>query len=415
MVREAGEQKMNAIPEPGERIVTGIEGVAFGGDGIGRAGERVLFVPFTVDGDVAEVEITGVRKRYARGRIVRLVEPSRHRVSPPCPYFSRCGGCRLQHIAYVRQLEIKRRQVEEIFRRIGKIPLPPVAPVMPSPRPFGWRGKAEFHVEGGREGSARAGLMALSSHDLVEVERCAICEETINRKYAVFREELRSGRVCAGEDRRTIWSDEEGEAPTEMAAGSGTPSDVLRIVAGKRLTVPYRGFFQANVSLVRELVAQVIGMCALSGRETVIDAYGGSGLFSVFLAPRARRLTGIEGEAEAVRCAAINLEREGLSHARFLRGDVGRVLRERFSGEKADVVVLDPPRTGCGEEVLDAVAALRPERIVYVSCDPPTQARDAGRLSALGYRLQRLQPLDMFPQTGHVEVIALLTPAASFR
>ena len=394
----------------GDRVGTQIGDVAFGGDGVGRVGDRVLFVPFTVDGDEVEVEITEVKKRYGRGRLLRIVSPSVHRVAPPCPQYARCGGCRMQHIAYVHQLEIKRWQVEQTFRRIAKLTPPPVSSVIPSPRPYGYRGKAEFHLAEGR-GGLRPGLMALASTDLVEVEQCGICDDSLNRKLGEFRESLLRGEVPVEGDRQTIWSDEPGEPPVGVATGSGKVPDVTRIVRGKRLTVPYRGFFQANIALIGALVDQVSGMCALSGGETVVDAYGGAGLFSLFLGERAGRLFGIEGDREAVRCAGINLRREGLTQAEFFSGDVADVLDREFVGQKmkADVLVLDPPRDGCGGEVVEKVAAIGPARIVYVSCNPATQARDIRRLAESGYALRRLQPLDMFPQTAHIEVVALLT------
>ena len=368
----------------GDRVGTLIGDVAFGGDGVGRIGDCVLFVPFTVDGDEVEVEITEVKKRYARGRLLRIVSPSVHRVAPPCPYYARCGGCRMQHIAYAHQLEIKRRQVEQTFRRIAKLSPPPVSSVIPSPRPYGYRGKAEFHLAEGR-GGRRLGLMALASNDLVEVERCGICDDSINRKLGELREGLLRGDVRLEGDRQIIWSDEPGEPPVGVATGSGKAPDVTRIVRGKRLTVPYRGFFQANIALVGELVDQVAGMCALSGGETVVDAYGGAGLFSLFLGERAGRLFGIEGDREAVRCAGINLRREGLGQAEFFLGDVADVLDREFLRRKmkVDVVVLDPPRDGCGGEVIEKVAAIGPERIVYVSCNPATQARDIRRLAEM--------------------------------
>jgi len=408
---------MSALFKVGNRVRTGIEDVAFGGDGVAKVSDLVLFVPFTVDGDETEVEITGIRKRYARGRLVRILTPSRHRVPPVCPDYTCCGGCRMQHIAYDHQLELKRRQVEEIFKRIAGVSHPPVAPLIPSPRPFGWRGKAEFHLAGGRGGPHRTGLMALASYELIEVERCAIVEESINGKYRRFRDGFRSDEVRVAGERQVIWSDETGERPTEIFTGLGRPPDVERVVRGRRLTVPGRGFFQANVALVGELVEQVVGMCGLTGRETVIDAYGGTGLFSLFLGPRAGRLFGIEGDREAVRCAGINLCREGLPQAEFLHGDVADILRNEFASHRrtAEVIVLDPPRDGCGEGVLEGVAALHPERIVYISCNPATQARDVRILAGRGYGLRLLRPLDMFPQTGHIEVVALLTWDAESR
>ncbi|MHB8908878.1 MAG: class I SAM-dependent RNA methyltransferase [Syntrophales bacterium] len=394
----------------GDRVETTIDDVAFGGDGVGRVDDLVVFVPFTVDGDEVEVRITEVKKRYARGSMVRIITPSRHRVVAPCPYYTRCGGCRMQHIAYPHQLEIKERQVRQAFGRIGKLPLPPVAAVLPSPKPYGYRGKAEFHLAGGREGR-RLGLMALRSNEIIEVERCGIVDDSINRKYGALREALRSGSFRIGGERQAIWSDEPGEPPTETAIGSGEAPDVTRIVRGKRIAVPCRGFFQANTALVGGLVDQVVGMSAPAGRGTVLDAYGGAGLFSLFLGERAGRLFGIEGDPETARCAGINLRSHGLAGAEFFCGDVAAVLEKEFVGSRVtvDVVVLDPPRDGCGGRTLEGVAALRPERIVYVSCNPATQARDVTQLSERGYTLRRLQPLDMFPQTAHIEVVALLT------
>ncbi|MHB9099764.1 MAG: class I SAM-dependent RNA methyltransferase [Syntrophales bacterium] len=402
--------KTGAVVKIGDRIETVIGDVAFGGDGVGRVDDLVVFVPFTVDGDEVEVRITEVRKRYARGSLLRIITPSRHRVAAPCPYYTRCGGCRMQHISYVHQLELKGRQVLQAFSRIAKLPLlPPVAEVIPSPKPYGYRGKAEFHLAGGR-GGRRLGLMSLATNDLVEVERCWIVDESINRKYGELREALRSGAVRIGGERQVIWSDEPGEPPTEIAIGSGEVPDVTRIVRGKRIDVSCRGFFQANAALVGELVDQVVGMSALTGRETVVDAYGGAGLFSLFLGERAGRLFGIEGDSEAARCAGINLRRHVLAQAELFCGDVAAVLEKEFVRRRvtADVVVLDPPRDGCGGGTLECVAALLPERIVYVSCNPATQARDVRQLSACGYTLRRLQPLDMFPQTAHIEVVALL-------
>lgn len=401
---------MNPILRIGDRIRVAIGDVAFGGDGVARVSGMAVFVPFTVDGDEVEVGITEIRKRYARGRLLRVVTPSVHRVPPACPDYIRCGGCRMQHIDYAHQLELKGRQVEEAFKRIANIFPAPVLPVIPSPRPFEWRGRAEFHLGGGRGGPCRVGLMAPASHEIIEVERCAIVEESINRKYRDFRDALRLGALRISGERRLIWSDEPGEPQTALFTGCGQPPDVVRIVRGRRMTVPGEGFFQANVALVGELVDQVVGMGGLSGGETVIDGYAGAGLFSLFLGPKAGSLLGIEGDPEAVRCAGINLNRAGIPQAKPIHGDVADVLRECvLSGMKADLVVLDPPRDGCGEGVVEKAAALHPERIVYVSCNPATQARDCRLLAGYGYRLHRLQPLDMFPQTGHIEVVASLT------
>ena len=170
-----GSHRSGSALRRGDRLTVPIADVALGGDGVGRTGDFVLFVPFTVGGDEAEVEVTEVKKKYARGRLLRIVTPSRHRVAAPCPYYMRCGGCRMQHIACEHQLELKRRQVGETFTRVGRFSHPPVEPAIPSPRPYAYRGKAEFHLAGGGDAPWRMGLMALASHEIVEIERCAHC------------------------------------------------------------------------------------------------------------------------------------------------------------------------------------------------------------------------------------------------
>jgi 23S rRNA (uracil1939-C5)-methyltransferase len=392
-----------------ERTSVRIDDVAFGGDGVGRVDDFVLFVPLAVDEDELEVEITAVRKNFCKGRIIRIVTPSPYRVSPPCPYYGRCGGCSLQHISYPHQLSLKKHQIEEALRRIAGISAPPVAPVIPSPQPLGWRGKAEFHLAGGSRKTRNIGLMAAMSNQVIEVERCLIVEESINSKYKAFKENIRNGSVAVPLERQVVWADEPGEAPTAVFAGQGKPPDVIRIVKEKRITVPGRGFFQANIFLVEKLVEQVMAMAAISGGETVIDLYGGAGLFSLFLGEKAGRLFCGEGDEEAVRCAGINLNR--LAEAKCCQGDAAAILLRELviPGIKADVVVIDPPRDGCGGGVMDLLVSLQPQRIVYVSCNPATQARDIKRLAGSGYCLEIVQPLDMFPQTAHVEAVALLT------
>jgi 23S rRNA (uracil1939-C5)-methyltransferase len=377
-------------------ITITIETVAFGGEGIGRVENLVVFVPFTAPGDVAEVEIREAKKRYLRGRVKKLVTPSPDRVEPSCPYFQRCGGCHYQHIEYAKQVEMKRRQVVEAFERIGKFTAPPVEPGCPSPVPYGYRGKGEFHVERQRDAAYRIGFMDVGGSRLVDIERCAIMDESINEQLTFLRRPMHAPlRV----DRYVIWS----------LTGKSEEKHVVRIVKGRELLVPFEGFFQASTALTDGLVDTVMELAGAGPGETVLDLYCGSGLFSLFLAPACRSLVGIEIDGEAVECARLNMERRGFKNAVFHEGDVRDVLERDFGGGKAaiDVVVLDPPRTGCEREVLDCVIGLRPSRIAYVSCDPATLARDARQLVDGGYSLVTVRPVDMFPQTKHIECVSL--------
>jgi len=376
-------------------ITITIETIAFGGEGIGRAETLVVFVPFTAPGDVVEAEIREAKKRYLRGRMKRLVTPSPDRVEPPCPYFRRCGGCHYQHIEYAKQVEMKRRQVSEAFERIGKFTAPPVESALPSPAPYGYRGKAEFHVERARDGAYRIGFMDVGGSRLVDIERCAIMEESINEQLTFLRRPMHAPlRV----DRYVIWS----------LTGKSEEKHVVRVVKGREILVPFEGFFQANTALTDGLVDTVMEFAGAGPGETVLDLYCGSGLFPLFLAPACRSLVGIEIDGEAVECARLNTEKHGIDNAVFHEGDVREILEKEFGAGKAvDVVVLDPPRTGCEREVLDGVIGLHPSRIVYVSCDPATLARDARLLVDGGYDLITVRPVDMFPQTKHIEAVAL--------
>jgi len=395
----------------GERTRVKIEDVAFGGDGVARVDDFVLFVPGCVDADEVDVEVVDIKKNYGKGRVIDVVNPSPFRALPPCPYYGLCGGCSMQHISYPHQLELKKRQIEEALKRIAGIDSVPVGPVIPSPEPWGWRGKAEFHVAGKEGKQRKAGMMATKSHQIVEIERCMIMEESINCKLKNFRAALRDNSLGFLGERQIVWADQPGEPPVALFTGKGKPPDIPRVVSEKRMTVPGGGFFQANIFLAERLVEQVIAMASLSGGETVVDLYGGSGLFSIFLGSRAGFLFSVESNAEASRCARMNLDRCGFTGAVCYNGDVGDILKDKFVVPKrnVDVAVLDPPREGCNPGVIEALASCEPERVVYVSCNPATQARDIKILVHNGYLLESIQPFDMFPQTAHIEAAALLT------
>jgi len=380
----------------GDVVTLTIETVAFGGEGIGRVENLVVFVPFTAEGDVAEVEIREAKKRFLRGRVRKLIAPSPDRVEPPCPYYERCGGCHYQHIGYEKQVEMKGRQAAEAFVRIGKFQSPPVEPALASPLPYGYRGKGEFHVERSRDGAPRIGFMDTEGGRLVDIERCAIMEESINEQLAYLR---RPAHAPPRVDRYVVWS----------LTGRSEEQHVVRLVKGREILVPHEGFFQANTALTDGLVDCVIELAAPRPGDAVLDLYCGSGLFSLFLAPSCARLAGIEIDGEAAACARLNMERHGISNAVFHHGDVRDILGKEFAGKggAVDAVVLDPPRAGCEREVIDLVAGLRPARIVYVSCDPATLARDARLLVDGGFDLVTVRPVDMFPQTRHIECVAL--------
>lgn len=391
--------------KPGDLAELTIETVAFGGDGVGRHAGRVVFVPYTVDGDEALVLVKAVKKNYARGRLVKLHRSSPRRVEPICRHYGLCGGCSYQHIAYDHQLHLKGRQVTEIMERIGKLPQPNVYSPVASPQHFYYRCKADFHLEY-PEGKAVVGFMNNENRGIVPIERCEIVEEGINMALAALYEKLAGARHFPV-GRYPLWSLEK-EALNPLRP----PRTIIRYVGHHAVEVPYTGFFQANTALLPHLIDHVLKACAPTGRETVVDAHCGSGLFSLFLSPHVGEVWGVDWDAEAIACARQNARRFKLRNTFFHTGDAGEVIRREFynNKKKIDLLILDPPRTGCKVSLLELVTEIQPPKVVYISCHPATQARDLARLTAQGYEMEYVTPFDMFPQTAHVETVAVLTP-----
>jgi len=380
-----------------DRIVIKIESVAFGGEGVGRVDNFVVFVPFAAPEDELEVEIVQLKKKFARGKILQIVKPSPMRVSPLCRYYKQCGGCCYQHVNYEYQLEIKKKQVEEVFRKIGKITTPPVLEIKAAPKVYNYRGKAEFHSVR-THNDFKIGFLDVSGSEIVDIERCEIMEETINEELCALRGNIQLQRNKDASI--TIWS---GFLANQKDV-------VTRMAKGKKFLVDRGGFFQTNLYLTDQLVDEVCRLATSKEINTLIDAYCGSGLFSIFLAPYSQRVVGIEISEKSVKYAQINAANADVKNIRFVQGKVENILPWEFlsSKKESNLIVLDPPRSGCSESVLKAITGLNPQNVIYVSCNPTTQARDIKYFNEHGYALLSLLPVDMFPQTEHIEVIGLL-------
>ena len=383
-----------------DRVIIKIESIAFGGEGVGRIYNFVVFVPFAAPDDELEIEITQLKKKFVRGKILKIIKPSSMRVKPLCRYYKNCGGCCYQHLDYEHQLEIKKKQVQEAFWKIGKIEYPPVLEAVAAPKVYHYRGKAQYHAEAESRGW-KIGFLDVSGGELVDITRCEIMEETINEKMRVLREnkQLRHNT----EAQLTIWSD-------SFVDQASKKDSIVRVVKGEKFLVPRDGFFQANLYLTDQLIDEVCRLAATNEISTLVDAYCGSGLFSIFLAPYAKNVIGIEINEKSVKHAQINAENAGLKNVKFIHGDIENVLRREFLplGYEISLIVLDPPRSGCEKAVLKAIVDLQAQKIIYVSCNPATQARDVKYLNECGYNLQSLLPVDMFPQTEHIEVVGFL-------
>jgi 23S rRNA (uracil1939-C5)-methyltransferase len=420
-----------------------ITALSHAGEGIGREAGRAIFVPFALPGETVRVEIVEEKKNFARARLLEILVPAPERIIPRCPHhFSlkrdaplpegfeaatphpsrvtphACGGCQLQQLAYPAQLKFKQQTVVEQLMRVGGIANPPVRPTLPSPAPFNYRNHVQFALT--PEG--QLGFRAAGSHQIIPIHECHLLEpllvELFPRLHFESRPELERVTLRSGAEEAALVifeSDEDApevelDLPASVALlhSDGTTltlagSDyLLETIRGRTFKVSAGSFFQVNTSVTEQLVELVLNGLALTGGETVLDLYGGVGLFSAFIAPVAGRVVGIEAFAPAVHDAAVNLDEfENIEIYEAAVESVLPALPTTF-----DAVVLDPPRSGCAPEVVEALVAGGAARLVYVSCDPATLARDAKRLVADGYRLEWVQPLDLFPQTYHIECVA---------
>jgi 23S rRNA (uracil1939-C5)-methyltransferase len=382
--------------EPGQRIELDITTVAFGGDGIGRIDNFVVFVPFVLEGERVEAEIVEVKRRYATADLVRIITPSPHRVEPRCSYYRQCAGCQYQHADYPHQLDLKGKQIRDIFQRIGAIAEPPIGPVVASPRPYGYRNKIVVH------GPGKPGFWTMRGRSIIAIDRCPIARDEINAKLAeVSQQSLENVHL-------TIRANSAGKVWTFIEPPVDQQID--EVILGKTLLAPLGSFFQVNEDVISLALEHVRRIFTASGCATLVDAYCGVGLFALLLADLAKHCYGMEIDAKAIAAANTNAQRLGLTNCDFYAGKTERLLFYTLRQCKLDEVclVLDPPRSGCGKAVLKTLREQKPRKILYVSCAPPMLARDIKELIKAGYVLEKITPFDMFPQTAHCEAVAEL-------
>ena len=407
-----------------------IEGYTAEGMGVARLDGRVVFIPGTIRGEDWEVQLLKVNKGVAWGKGTRLISPSPVRQEPDCPYSGRCGGCQYRHMSYEEELAAKGQRVRDALERVGGVHLE-LPPVLGAESPLRYRNKVQFPVSRGKCGLS-IGFYRPRSHDVVDTEDWlirhlyirtnrageALCCVVANGKELphtgelsgalraavpklaglVLNVNLRDTNVILGDAYRTLWGRDWLE---EELCGLTF-----------RLSVP--SFFQINRDQTERLYQLALEFAGLTGEETVLDLYCGIGTISLCLARRAGHVIGAEVVPQAVEDARANALRNGVTNAEFFCGDAGEVAaRLAGQGVRPQVICVDPPRKGLAPEVPAVLSSMAPDRIVYVSCDPATLARDVKRLEELGYRAVQAQPVDLFPRTAHVETVCLLSKLQS--
>ena len=390
-----------------------------------KAAGWVVMVPFALPAERVRARVFRNHPNYSEADLVAVLVPSPHRIGAPCALFGRCGGCQYQNLAYAEQLGWKRRQVAELLRHLAAIDFP-VAPVIASPREFGYRSKITPHFQAGAWRPDPAGaappigfLRQGSRFEIVDVPRCEIAMDGINQRLTDVRADVRAGirsgayprgatlllRAAGG----TVTTDYDAVITEEILlpppAGRVTPAPLrLRFLA--------RDFFQNNPFLLPAFAGYVRDQAAAGGARFLVDAYCGSGLFALAAAPRFERVAGVEVSDTAVAFARENAAANGVGNASFLAGEAAAIFAGLDFPPGDTAVVIDPPRKGCDGAFLDQLLAFGPRTVVYVSCDPATQMRDLRRFVAAGYALAAVQPFDLFPQTRHLECVVTLGRAA---
>jgi 23S rRNA (uracil1939-C5)-methyltransferase len=358
-----------------------IEDVGFGGKGVGREQGKAVFVPYTIESEIVSAEIVREKKQFAEAELVEVKERSRDRVEPQCPYFGRCGGCAYQHISYEHQLAIKWRQVRDALQRIGKLKDVPIRPIIPSPKQYTYRNRITVHAQEGVIGFFRR-----DSHQLIDIERCPISTDEVNRALT----ELRAQRYVR-----------EGHYTLRSSASS-------------------RVFSQTNDDVADALRGLVVNLVP-PNHELLIDAYCGAGFFAKALLDKFERVIGIDWDKFAIAAAKENVTEKET----YIAGDVEEELQKvgavhpnrppgandagngRLRSIAPTTLIVDPPATGLSENVRKTIIDLAPQTLIYVSCSPPTLARDLRELQDK-FIIESVTPLDMFPQTAEIEVAAQL-------
>ena len=383
--------------------------------GLGRLGEAMadldgkpVYVFGGIPGETVVVEVIRERRGYIAAQVVEVVTPSEHRVEPPCGYFGACTGCQWQHISYERQLEIKREIVVDALDRIGGLDGVVTQPTLPSPERLGYRNHARFTVGPlGSPAEGRLGYVHRERRRHVEIDECLLMAPWINEALASLQGHVAettqlSLRYGVGTG---SWMLQPTFQDMNVPLASGQKHYMEQLL-GRSFRVSSPSFFQVNTHMAERLAEYVLEALQLTGSETVVDAYAGVATFAVLVAPHARRVIAVEESASALADARVNVE--GAANIELRQARTEDVLTE-LAAEGLDAVVLDPPRAGCLPGTLDALIASPPGRVVYVSCDPETLARDLATLTAGPFRLESVQPIDMFPQTHHVECVSVLT------
>jgi 23S rRNA (uracil1939-C5)-methyltransferase len=455
------QKEQSVIIEQGQTFPLTIKRLGINGEGVGYFKRTVVFVPGALPGEEVVVEATNIQPRYAEAIIKKIRKKSEHRVQPLCPVYEQCGGCQLQHLVYPQQLKEKRDIIIQSLERHTKLSVSEldIRETIGMEEPWGYRNKNQFQV-GQKDGKVLAGLYGLNSHQLINIEQCAVQHPHTNEatknvkqiledlKIPIYNEKSRKGvvrtivtrvgvetgqiQVVLITNKKELPKKEEfiaevqkrlpkvnsivqnvNEQKTSLIFGEETVAlageDYIQETLGDlHFELSARTFFQLNPQQTVKLYNEVKKAAALMGTEKIVDAYCGVGTIGLWLADQAAEVRGMDIIAESIDDAKKNAKRHGLTNTKYVPGKAQEVLPKWVKkGWHPDVIIVDPPRTGLDGQLLQTILSVKPEKVIYVSCNPSTLAKDIETLSK-SYKVEYIQPVDMFPHTAHVECCALI-------
>ena len=401
--------------KPGDEIVLKLIDNAFGGEAVGRVNNLVVFVPFAIKDETVKVKIRQKKRRMLFADLLEVIEPSPERREPFCPNFGSCGGCQYQHINYPYQLEIFVKQLKDLLIRTGGfLELPEILPALPSPKTTHYRNRIDLHPAADEAGEPYYGFCKrIEPKTIFPLKECPIfaLEDDFSKIPMRMEDKLLVLRTHSGKpyyyfkDNHNLVCSGPFDYETKESLGG---EDVFYDVGKLRFYNSYSGFFQVNPSLL-EVFSKVVTDFAQPGKDDLLlDIYCGAGFFGISLADKVREVLGVEIDPSSIAYAKKNAEANGFSNCRYTADSAENYLRGLLEeGVKPDICILDPPRTGLTNKAVSAVKHLQPKRLIYISCGPPTFARDAAKFADAGYLLHKIQPLDLFPHTKHFELISL--------
>lgn len=437
-----------------EKITGTVTGYTFDGAGVVMDENMPFFVPGLIEGEEAEIGITAIRKGYGYGRLLKVRKASEHRVTPGCPICMKCGGCQLLHMDAAEQARFKEDKVRHCFLQNAGMEVE-VRPILTAGSDTAYRNKVQVPVQV-VQGQVKMGFYRPRSNDIVEFERCLVQSDLSNQLVRDFRswlQQLHCGKefrhIMIRHARHTgqlmvVWIVrhypfehcqeltlrllQKYPQVTSLTAIENRRSDnvildgketliagepvIEESLLGRTFRISPRSFFQINADAAEVLYQTAIDYAGLTGRETLIDLYCGTGTIGILAADKARQVYGIEVVEDAIRDARVNAERNGVRNIEFIAADASEGAEKLLARQlQPDVVLVDPPRKGCSRATLDAIEKMHPQRMVYVSCDPATLARDCACMQEKNYRVQIVQPVDMFPGTQHVETVVMMSRA----